>query len=669
MRSKSLRDRATITLGSVLGRGQTRIEARTGRTIASALSGVAWFDLPCGGTGRCGRCMVKAGGGLTPPDEAEARVLGPEALAAGFRLACRAVVVGDATVTLQRGQATAAASEPGKASLQMVDALSLLDGVPGAAAGGEAGDESSDNAGSPAWRPARPYRLAPFAGTLLLTVESPSIESQRDDLSRLRDSLAAVNGERKHDFALEVVRDLPRAVRECDGGLSVVYTGDRIISVEASARGSARGAADGPRTFGIAMDAGTTTLAAYLLDLGNGGRPEVVGALSTTNPQVCRGADVVSRIAHAASSDDGVREMTGLILDGFNRLVMGLCLGAGIEPANVACAAAVGNTCMTSFLVGADPRFLGRAPYVPPFRQALTIRAEEMGLAIHPGAAVWIAPGIAGYVGGDTVAVGAVAMALNPHGTWLAVDIGTNGEVLLNSRGRLLACSTAAGPAFEGREIACGMRAGPGAISDVRISWDSGTPVVTPTVIGGGEPSGLCGSGLIRTIAEMLSLGMIEPGGRLDSDAAPSRELILGYGPAGVPVRLTQKDIRALQLAKAALRTGIDTLLEEAGVEPGEIEEIYLAGAFGNHIRPEDAIDIGLLPPVELSRVKPVGNAAGTGAQLFLLSSEARETACSIAGRAEHVELNTRRSFQDVFLSNFEFPRPAARGVRKGPGR
>lgn len=662
MRSNSPGKRVVVTIMP----GNRVIEALAGQTLAEALSGAAWLDLPCGGMGTCGRCVVKAEGEMEPPDSVEAGRLGPEALNAGYRLACQAVIAGDVTVT--PGRETVGGQDKAASSMT---ALSLLEGSPVLIREAR-----------------RPYRYGPSVMRLWFDVDLPSLETQKDDLSRVVEAISTASGGPPDEvepgatglpvaggpsngmwpvFSLEAIRDLPRSLprglpgQERDDSAPVWavvagrYPGWRVVSV-----GRDRPPAGGP--FGVALDCGTTTLAAYLVDLAGWGRaPAVVAGVSGTNPQVSCGADVISRIAYSSRSDDGVREMSALALKGFNGLIGRLCAGAGIGRRDVTCATIVGNTCMASFLLGADPRYLGTAPYVPPFKGPLTVSAAEAGLDINPAAEVWVAPGIAGYVGGDTVAVAAVTTALDPSGTWLAVDIGTNGEVILNSGGRLLACSTAAGPAFEGGQIACGMRAGPGAITDVRID-DREAPKISVSVSGGGKPVGLCGSGLIRATSELLLAGLLAPSGRLSKAAFPAGEAVLGFDPAGIPVRLTQRDIREFQLAKAALRTGIDVLMEQAGLGPEDLDAIYLAGAFGNHIRPDDAIGLGLLPPVDVSKVVPVGNAAGTGAQLFLLSSEAREQACLISSSARHVELSITKSFQERFLSNVDFPGESPKG-------
>ncbi|NPV69039.1 MAG: DUF4445 domain-containing protein [Firmicutes bacterium] len=637
-----------------------------GTSLAEAISRVAVFDLPCGGRGVCGRCAVKVDGQLSPPDPSERERLGDAALAAGFRLACRALIEGDVVVTLDAPAGAQFAG--GKDTAATIPAVSLLRGSLQASHGG--------SRGAPLGEVPAPFEYSPCVRLAEVTVEAPSLASQKDDLSRLKTALGATFAGRAAqwpdrsrgslEFGLSSLRSIPRALRAESGRVSVTAGLNRVVSVVPHVTGDG---APAPGPWGLALDVGTTTLAAYLLDLGWPGDaaargPATVAALSTTNPQVSAGADLISRITYSSAKAGGVEEMRLLVLRGFNMLIARLAETAGITAGQIVAASVVGNTCMSSFFLGIDPEALGRSPYIPPVLEPLTYTAGDLGLGIHPEAEVWIAPGIAGYVGGDTVAVGTVVEALDPSGTWLAVDIGTNGEVLLKKGDRLLACSTAAGPAFEGGQIASGMRAAPGAIVDVRLSRGAGSPGVpdSVTVLGGGPPRGLCGSGLIRAVREMLLASVIDPRGRFSDRDVMASGYVLGRDAAGNPVQLTQRDVRQLQLAKAAIRTGIELLMERAGIATGDLDVVCLAGAFGNHIRPDDAVGLGLLPAVDVSRVRAIGNAAGTGAQLYLLSVEARRRAARIASTAEHVELSAMPSFQDAFVRNIEFPAPGVGG-------
>lgn len=416
---------------------------------------------------------------------------------------------------------------------------------------------------------------------------------------------------------------------------------------------------DPGRGTGIAVDIGTTTIALYLVDLASG---EMLASASGTNPQVSRGSDVISRITYAMDDPSGchLRELAELVRGEVARLSESTLRGlTDAESASrggndVRAAAVVGNSCMTALFLGLDPSPLGRAPYVAPLVDPVTLRggrAAELGLPVAEAGWVYVGPGIGSYVGADTVAV---TVACEPEAvgrTWMAVDIGTNGEVVLSAGGELMACSTAAGPAFEGGEISCGMRAKAGAIFDVRIE-DPET--VSVSTIGDREPVGVCGSGLLRAIDEMLRAGLLDASGRLRSGKCGfAREGLVLARPQGLrPVTVTQMDVRQFQLAKAAIRTGIDILMELGGVRVEDLDVLFLAGAFGNHLDPAAAIRTGLLPPVAIERIRPVGNAAGTGAQLLVLSERARMRAAEVRASCRHINLSEAPGFQERFFGN-----------------
>jgi uncharacterized 2Fe-2S/4Fe-4S cluster protein (DUF4445 family) len=331
---------------------------------------------------------------------------------------------------------------------------------------------------------------------------------------------------------------------------------------------------------------------------------------------------------------------------------------------------AVGNTTMQHLLLGVDPSALARSPYVPVVAEAVSIPAQRLGLAIHPEAHVWALASIAGWVGADTVAV---ILATGQHQAdeiSLAIDIGTNGEMTLGSRQRLVACSTAAGPAFEGAHLSCGMRAASGAIDQVSIDGD-----VHWRTIENAPPRGICGSGLVDLVAQMLDAEILRESGMmhdaqhladLGQSALAARirsegrhrafDLVLPQeGADGRPVRVSQRDIRELQLAKGAIRAGIEILLEELGIGHADVARVYLAGAFGNYIRPESALRIGLMPAFPNAEIVPVGNAAGSGAKLALLSQSARDETRGIVRLVEYLELSILPEFQDQFAASMVF--------------
>jgi uncharacterized 2Fe-2S/4Fe-4S cluster protein (DUF4445 family) len=446
---------------------------------------------------------------------------------------------------------------------------------------------------------------------------------------------------------------------------TAIVAGSRLVGIQP-------GGSTDP-LYGMAFDIGTTTMVGYLLDLSLG---KQVALSSLLNPQVAFGADVISRITFASREPSGLQTLQGRMVQALNALIQEAASSARIAPSRIYALSVVGNTTMHHLLLGLDPSGLGHLPYNPVLADPLEIRASDLGLQAHPQAPVFLLPNISGYVGSDIVG-GILATGL-PHreGIALGIDIGTNGEMVLGSRRQILAASTAAGPAFEGSQISCGMRAEPGAISQVwtedgDIRWKAVAEL---------PPRGICGSGLVDLVAVLLRVGIIDEGGRLQApdlletslpSAIRSRlqpapkggwEFLLAEGREGSQaVTLTQGDIRELQLAKGAIRAGINILMDELSLDISQIEEIWLAGAFGNYLDPTSAQSIGLIPPYPLERIRPVGNAAGEGAKMALLSQKAREEASRIAREVRYVELASRADFQERFVEALAFPRLGSR--------
>lgn len=389
-----------------------------------------------------------------------------------------------------------------------------------------------------------------------------------------------------------------------------------------------------------------------------------------TNPQQVFGADVISRITHASRGPDQLCELQEKVIGGLNKIIAQMCQEREIGREEIYQAVVVGNTTMAHLFLGLDPTYLAPAPFIPVYRESVEVQANELGLDILGTGTVVMLPNVAGYVGADTVGVMLAAEADRLPGVSLIVDIGTNGEIILSGRKRILTCSAAAGPAFEGAEIKYGMRAAEGAIEGVRITED-----IELDVIAGGKVRGICGSGLIDAIAEMVKVGVIGSTGRFVGGPAEleklpalvrerlrkterASEFVLTWGKdsaSGEDIVLSQKDIRELQLAKGAIIAGIMILVREMGITSQEIDRVLLAGAFGNYIRKESAVGIGLLPPLPLEKISTIGNAAGDGAKMALLSMKERARADSLARRAEHIELSTRKEFQAEFIKGLDF--------------
>ena len=402
--------------------------------------------------------------------------------------------------------------------------------------------------------------------------------------------------------------------------------------------------------LGVAVDLGTTTLAASLLDLREG---RELARAAAPNPQAVFGSDVMSRLAAALEKEKRQR-LRELALEGVAALASSLG-----DPGKVRAGVVVGNTAMITLFLGLDPATLALAPYLPPRTSPLLASARELGLPFHPQAPVYLPPAVGGFVGSDALA-GHFASRLGPAGEELPLlylDVGTNGEVILALPGGTLAASAPAGPAFEGGGISAGMPAAPGAVAGVR--WEK--EELRLEVVGGGRVLGICGSGLLDLVAALRAAGALDAGGLFTLHRAPpplaSRfgeregERFFRVAPG---VELTQRDIRAFQLAKGAVAAAWRLLLEEAGVSPGELKRVLLSGAFGSYLREESALRVGLLPPVPPERVVPVGNAALEGAELLLLSREAREELEREAARFRHLSLASHPRFQEVFLEALE---------------
>lgn len=487
-----------------------------------------------------------------------------------------------------------------------------------------------------------------------IQVQPPSIEHQVSDATRLLEAL----GE-PANLKLGVLRALPGVLREARHLVTVVMHEKDVIAVEP-------GEHEREPLYGLAVDIGTTTVVGTLVNLTTG---KNVAAASAGNTQNIFGADVISRIQHAAKGPKELEQLRRRVVQVINRLGEKLAHAAGIRTSSVYQAAVVCNTTMHHLFLGLDPRHLAPAPFTPVVTDLVTVEAGELGLNLCPHAPVHLLPNVAGYVGADTVGVILSTKLYDVDRRILSVDIGTNGEIVLALPGRMLTCSTAAGPAFEGAQIKCGMRAQAGAIEKVRIDEDQ----VTYEVIGDEPAKGICGSGLMDAISEMHRVGVIEANGRIvppeKADHLPEflRKRIHDRGAnayfviatpeetGGPEVYLSQKDVRELQLAKGAIRAGIEVLLQKAGISSAELDEILLAGAFGSYIDKRSALGIGLLPAVDPGKIRAVGNAAGAGAMLALLSRRIRREAASIARTCEHMELSTVPEFQEAFIKHLNF--------------
>ncbi|MGH7391210.1 MAG: ASKHA domain-containing protein, partial [Candidatus Rokuibacteriota bacterium] len=560
----------------------------------------------CGGRGRCTSCRVKlVAGPLPPPTLADELQLGDDLVREGYRLACQWRV--DEAVTVQ----VAPPIEE--------EAFQILGAGPGAVRAGAVAIDS---------------------GVVKQVVK---VALPRDEHHQTSDAeqLAAAVGLTPGDVGPSVLAGLPAALRDDEGTVTVTTFAGRVLAVERGDTAVMR--------FGLAIDVGTTSVVTTLVELGSG---EQLASVSSLNPQAVFGGDLMSRIAFAQFNPGNLRKLTTRIVGLLNRHVEEVCRQSGVLPRWIYKAVVVGNTCMHHLLLGIDPSWVGLAPYTPVMRHALVLPARDLFLKIAPEGRVCLLPLVAGFVGADAVAVALATRIYASDEVRVAVDIGTNGEVLLASRRRLWACSAPAGPALEGAQIRCGMRGAQGAIDRVRVDDD-----VRVHTIGETPPLGICGSGIIDLLAGLLDAGVIDPTGlirveergglppalrdRVVMRGEERQVVVLRAGEAGAPreIVLTQDDVRQVQLAKGAIASGVAMLLHVTRLAPGAVAELMLAGGFGNYVSIASALRIGLVPPLPPERIRYVGNAAALGAQLALLSEAERARADAIAGSIEHVSL------------------------------
>lgn len=581
-----------------------------GTTLFSAAH---WIGLPiestCGGRGTCGKCKVQVARGEAPVSPADHRELRPDEIEAGWRLSCQAEVESDTDCEVPEMTRRPKAATMGTGRFVL---------------------------------------LEPNVHKVFLTLPQPDLEDQRSDLERLRDALD------EEGYGLRVglgmLRELPGALRSAGYAVTAVLVDEELIALEG---GDTRG-----QSYGVAFDVGTTTVVGTLMDLRTGSAREVASAL---NGQAPFGADVISRISHAMDGGDGIEDLRRAITETMNGVLAELYASSSVTPDRVYEVVAVGNATMLHLLLGIDPTHISMIPFVPVVKEPLVVPAADLGIDVHPGARLQTLPGFGAYVGADILAgVLAAGLARDP-GTRLFVDIGTNGEIVLGSGERTLATAAPAGPAFEGGQIRCGMRATDGAIEGVVLSGGS----VELQVIGGAPPRGICGSGLVDAVAELRAVGLLDPSGRLrlaeDVPDHPMADRLVDVGDARAfqlaeGVYLTQKDVRELQFAKGSIATGIKVLMDMLGVDVADLDEVLLAGSFGTYINPESARVIGLVPPVAVERIRAVGNAAGEGAKMALVSFRERALAFELPGRVEYVELSGRAEFNDSFVSVLAFP-------------
>jgi len=591
------------------------------------------IDTPCGGKGICGKCKILINKGITTATPIEEELLSEEEIKKGFRLACQAKLFKDSIIEV-----------PSEIRLDFKRVF-------------------SSNLKGDIHRTKNNFSLESNLKKVFLDLEKPSLDDQKSDWERIKDglSLKKIENISNLKISLQILKKIPILIRKADFKITVTICNDEIIDLESDNTAK--------KSYGIAFDIGTTTVVGYLIDLGSG---EELSAVAKTNPQVIHGDDVISRIGFAQQPKGGLEKLQKEIVITLNEIIRETTQKAEIDKSNIYETVIVGNTCMHHLFLGLNPINLAPSPYIPVIKESLSLKVKDIpGLSLNPTANIYMLPNISAFVGADILAGILSTSMWREDKAVLLVDLGTNGEVVLGSKGELWACSAAAGPAFEGSRISSGMRAAEGAIDKVKID----NKFIIYKVIEDGKVRGICGSGLIDLIAELLKLGLINKSGKLiDREEGNSelseeirKRIIKGQKgnkfllvkdketENGKPIYLTQRDIREVQLAKAAIFAGIKILLKEVNIPLEDIQEIFLAGAFGNFIDKKSAVRIGLLPNLPLKKIESVGNAAGRGAEITLCSNKMREVSEEISKKVKYVELSSRPDFQEEFIKAMIF--------------
>jgi uncharacterized 2Fe-2S/4Fe-4S cluster protein (DUF4445 family) len=602
------------------------IEVPTGTLLAEAIDTAA-LDLsqPCGGQGRCGRCAV-----LVEEGNIRRRStirLSADDISSGWALACQSVIEGDVRVTIPEQERI----ERRLVTEHTARAIEL------------------------------PFEYLPeemqTVQALHVPLDSPTIDDNKDDLTRLRKALQDL-GYAHVEIPLSLLQRLGDVLRESDWSPYLLL--ERSVEQKGHAR-LLNLSVEAITPIGLALDIGTTTMTAFLINLESG---KILASAAEYNGQIARGEDVISRIIFAGKGD-GLKELGDLARETLHTLLERLRLRTGVEPSSIHKVTVAGNTTMIHLFLGLPPESIRLTPYIPAANQPPIFLARDLALAVHPLASVDCLPGIASYVGAD-ISAGVLASGLVDHeALTLFIDVGTNGEIVLGTQDWLLTCACSAGPAFEGAGVVDGMRATEGAIEEVWVHSTSFEP--TSRVIGDTKPRGICGSGLISLLAELFVTGVIDRGGNFKLDLDTPRVREGEHGPEyvvawadetthGKDITLTKVDVDNLMRAKAAIYAGFYVLATSVGLDLHDVSQVLVGGAFGKYINVENAIKIGLLPDLPWERFHFLGNTAILGTYLALLSKEARAQIRAIAERMTYVELSADNTFYDAFTAAMFLP-------------
>ncbi len=588
-----------------------------GSNLKEALANNGFYiDAPCGGKGSCGKCKVKISGAenISPTNE-DMRHIDRAELDKGYRLSCTFKVTKDIEVEIRHDRGNAQIVTSGQK--YKVD-------------------------------------LNPKIVKQYLSLERPTINDQRDDVKRLVDAIGIAN----LSIPLSIMKELPELLRNNEYNITVVHDHNRVLKIE--------GGDTTKSCFGIAIDIGTTTIAVYLVDLVTG---KEVDVLSELNGQKSYGADVISRINYTMENSDGIEQLRKTIVTQLDSMIKELAEKNNVNTDNIYHIMIAANTTMLHLFLGLATKYIALSPFIPVNTACVDFTAEELGFNLNKACVVTLLPCVSAYVGADIVA-GIISSGMTKKDeASLLIDIGTNGEIVLSTKNGMYCCSTAAGPAFEGAHIRNGCGGIPGAINSVKI--ENGE--LKYTTISDLPPIGICGSAIVDIVAILVENEIIDEGGRFndeeDINSDTGRKLLdritqIDGQPAFViskdpttneVIAITQKDIRELQLAKAAIAAGIRILINSAGLNVNDVQKVYFAGGFGSYINKSSAIKIGLIPKEFENKIVVLGNAAGTGAKMCLISKNKLKESDKILNRSKYIELSSLPEFQNEFVDCMYF--------------
>lgn len=589
------------------------IHADTGMTLQKALlNNDAGFGAPCGGKGTCGKCKVRVSGLVSDLTESERSRLTEQELAKGVRLACQVIIQGNVEVE---------APDEKSAYIQ-------IEGLP------------------------YQVNISPLAKRARVTLAGTGLDNSPDDINRLMEAL------NKEDYKISpaTLSKISRLLHGSEQEVLVTSTEDALVDINPLNQ-------EVTHDYGFAVDIGSTTIVGYLVNMKSG---EIEETISQVNEQIAFGSDVLSRISYGIENLNGHMVLHERIVHQLSSMLKKAVERKGISKEDICGMTLAGNTIMMHFLMGLNPQRIAVAPFTPVFTSSYLCAAGEIGFDYHPQCPVYLLPSVSGYVGADIMA-GILACSLHDENkVQLLVDIGTNGEMALSKKGAILCCSVAAGPAFEGAKIRCGVGGIEGAID--AVSFEDGHLKVH--TLANKKPIGLCGSGLVDAVALMVQYGIIDEGGHFtdieewSSQAAclsdrlqtlNGEKVFIISEKNGDSVFLCQQDIREVQLAKAAVHAGIITLLQHQDIDFNSIDVVWLAGGFGNKIKKVSAVNIGLLPKELYSKIHFAGNTSGVGTIMALLSKECRDECDTIKKKAQYLELSGLPGFNDAFIQAIGF--------------